>query len=96
MRGRALELITGLLVVQLLLPLPDQVNAMKNRLRKQRSKPQEHQQSSNDYEYDYNYENYDEYDEKNGECLMNVRKNFTHAMNKKKRITFNLTIYSFY
>ncbi|KYM93308.1 Collagen alpha-2(I) chain [Atta colombica] len=67
MRGRALELITGFLVVQLLLPLPDQVNAMKNRLRKQRSKPQEHQQSSNDYEYDYNYENYDEYDEKNEE-----------------------------
>ena len=86
MRRRALELITGLLVVQLLLPLPDQVNAMKNRLRKQRSKPQEHQaqQSSNDYEYDYNYENYDEYDEKNGECPMNVRQNFTHAMNKKE------------
>ncbi|TGZ53900.1 Collagen alpha-2(I) chain [Temnothorax longispinosus] len=71
MRRQALELITCLLVVQLLLPLPDQVNAVKNRLRKQRSKPQEHQahhsqQPGNNYdEYDYNYENYDEYEDKN-------------------------------
>lgn len=67
MRRQALELITGLLVVQLLLLLPNQVNAVKNRLRKQRSKPQDPQaqQSGNDYEYDYEY-NYDEYEEKNG------------------------------
>jgi len=73
MKRQALELITGFLVVQLLLPLPDQVNAVKNRLRKQRSKPQEHQaqQSGNNYDYDY-YENYDEYEEKNGECSKNI------------------------
>lgn len=75
MRRQALELITEFLVLQLLLLLPDQVNAVKNRLRKQRSKLQEHQaqQPGNDYEYDYEYENYDEYEEKNGECFKKIR-----------------------
>lgn len=77
MRRQALELITGLLVLQLLLSLPDQVNAVKNRLRKQRSKLQEHQaQQPDDYNYDY-YENYDEYEEKNGECSTSVPKRLT-------------------
>lgn len=66
MRQQILELVTGFLVVQLLL-LSNQVNAVKNRPRKQRSrseKPQA-QQPNSDYNYDY-YENYD-YEEKNGE-----------------------------
>lgn len=70
MRRRDLKLAAGLLLVQLLL-LPDQVNAARNRTRRQRSKPEvqaQHPDSEYDYEY---YENYD-YEEKNGEALLNL------------------------
>lgn len=70
MRRRAVELAAaGLLVAQLLLlPPTSQVDAARNRPRKQRSKPAalQAQQPGSDYDYDY-FENYDEYEEKNGE-----------------------------
>lgn len=69
MRRQALELAAGFFVVQLLLLLPlEHVSAVRNRPRKQRSKPAtlQAQQRGSEYDYDY-YENYDEYDEKNGE-----------------------------
>lgn len=70
----AVELATGLFVVQLLLlSLPtNQVDGARSRSRKQRSKPAslQAQQPSSDYDYDY-YESYDEYEEKNGEpCFL--------------------------
>lgn len=82
MKRQALELITGLLVVQLLLPLPNQVNAVKKRLRKQRSKPQElqGQQPGTDYDYEF-YDNYDEYEEKNGKYA----KRLDYGINKRNK-----------
>jgi len=70
MRWRALKPITGLLLVQLwLLLLLDQVNAVRIQPRKQRSKPEvQAQQPNGDYDYEY-YENYSDYEEKNGETF---------------------------
>jgi hypothetical protein len=70
MRWRALKLITGLFLVQLwLLLLLDQVNAVRIQPRKQRSKSEvQAQQLNSDYDYEY-YENYSDYEEKNGEIL---------------------------
>lgn len=64
---------------------------MKNRLRKQRSrseKPQA-QQPDSDYNYDY-YENYD-YEEKNGEC---GKLDMTIKRERKGVDTFRLILFN--
>lgn len=68
MRRWTVKLVTRFLVVQLLLlSLPDQINAVKNRLRKQRSKPEQADQQARQPGTDYDYDYYYDYEEKNGE-----------------------------
>lgn len=67
MGPKALQLATVLFVVQLLLL---RVDAVRTKLRKQRSKPVQAQQpATGDYEYDYGYD--DDYEERNGKYILN-------------------------
>ncbi|KAF3420480.1 hypothetical protein E2986_14091 [Frieseomelitta varia] len=66
---KALQITAAFVVAQLLLL---QVHSVRIKLRKQRSKPLQAQQSANgDYDYDY-YESYDDYDDKNDKFELRI------------------------
>lgn len=69
MGPKALKLAAAFFVVQLFLL---RVDAIRAKLRKQRSKPLQAQQPANgDYDYEY-YEGYDDYEDRNGEWYILV------------------------